>query len=165
MNIRHWILPAAAASSLLAAGCGNDGGGTATPANSTVAQPAVQGTSATQPPTTPAAASAPGTVDVQLDEWGVKPSTPTASAGKVTFKVTNSGKVPHEMVVVRTDKPAGGLGTGSRVSEKGSAGETGDVAPGASKTATLKLAKGHYALICNIPGHYSSGMHADFTVN
>ena len=30
---------------------------------------------------------------------------------------------------------------------------------------TLSLTPGHYALICNIPGHYSSGMHTDFTVS
>ncbi len=27
-----------------------------------------------------------------------------------------------------------------------------------------RLKKGHYALICNLPGHYQGGMHADFTV-
>jgi uncharacterized cupredoxin-like copper-binding protein len=30
---------------------------------------------------------------------------------------------------------------------------------------TLNLKKGRYVLICNIPGHYKSGMHADFTVS
>ena len=43
-------------------------------------------------------------------------------------------------------------------------GETGDLAAGASKTITLKLAAGHYALICNLPGHYQAGQHTDFTV-
>lgn len=41
----------------------------------------------------------------------------------------------------------------------------GDMEAGASKTLTLKLDKGRYALICNIPGHYAAGMFADFTVS
>jgi len=35
---------------------------------------------------------------------------------------------------------------------------------GAGKALRLKLKPGHYALICNIPNHYSAGMHTDFTV-
>ena len=83
----------------------------------------------------------------------------------MTFDVSNVGAAPHEMVVIRTSKPAGSLGSGSRVPETGSVGETGDVKAGASKTVTLSLTPGHYALICNIPGHYRSGMHTDFTVS
>jgi uncharacterized cupredoxin-like copper-binding protein len=29
----------------------------------------------------------------------------------------------------------------------------------------VKLKAGHYALICNLPGHYAAGQHIDFTVN
>lgn len=88
----------------------------------------------------------------------------TVGKGKVTFNVKNVGRLVHEFVVIRTDKPANGLGTGPRVPENGNVGETGDVQAGASKTLSLKLKPGHYALICNIPNHYSSGMHTDFTV-
>ena len=28
----------------------------------------------------------------------------------------------------------------------------------------VTLAPGHYVVICNLPGHYASGMHADLTV-
>ena len=42
--------------------------------------------------------------------------------------------------------------------------ETGDLAPGASKTITLNLTPGHYALICNMPGHYLAGQRTDLTV-
>ena len=28
----------------------------------------------------------------------------------------------------------------------------------------MTLKKGHYVLICNLPGHYSGGMRSDFTV-
>ena len=88
----------------------------------------------------------------------------TVAHGKVTFNVTNVGSITHEFVVVRTDRPANGLGTGQRVPEDGNVGETGDVPVGQRKSLSLKLKPGHYALICNIPGHYSAGMHTDFTV-
>jgi uncharacterized cupredoxin-like copper-binding protein len=29
----------------------------------------------------------------------------------------------------------------------------------------LNLRKGHYAVICNDPGHYMAGMHRDLTVS
>ena len=60
--------------------------------------------------------------------------------GKVTFNVRNSGNVTHEFVVLKTDKPAGSLLKGSRADETGNVGETGDLAAGASKSITLKLA-------------------------
>ena len=59
---------------------------------------------------------------------------------------------------------AGSLLKGSRADETGNVGETGDLAAGASKSLTLSLPAGHYALICNLPGHYKAGQHTDFTV-
>jgi len=88
----------------------------------------------------------------------------TNSGSKVTFRVRNVGNLPHEFVVLKTDKSANGLGTGSRVPEDGNVGETGDLQTGESKALKLKLKAGHYALICNLPGHYAAGMHTDFTV-
>ena len=43
-------------------------------------------------------------------------------------------------------------------------GETGDMEPGTSMTLTLDLAPGHYAVVCNLVGHYANGMHEDFWV-
>ena len=86
-------------------------------------------------------------------------------AGKVSFKITNSGKLPHEFVILKTGKPAANLGSGARVSESGHVGEIGDMAPGATKSVTLNLKPGHYSVICNLPSHYRMGMHADLTVS
>jgi uncharacterized cupredoxin-like copper-binding protein len=36
--------------------------------------------------------------------------------------------------------------------------------PGTTKTLTIDLAPGHYVFLCNLPGHYQSGMHVDVTV-
>ena len=88
------------------------------------------------------------------------------SAGKVTFTVKNKGDMEHEMVVIKTSTPASKLKvSGNRASEKGSVGELEDIAGGKSKKLTLTLKKGHYALICNVKGHYMGGMHADLTVS
>jgi uncharacterized cupredoxin-like copper-binding protein len=53
---------------------------------------------------------------------------------------------------------------GARADESGNVGETGDLQPGQAKTINLALKPGHYALICNLPGHYKAGQHIDFTV-
>ena len=110
------------------------------------------------------AAAAPSKLGVTLKEFKVLPSSTRASAGRVTFNVSNSGKVTHEFVVIRTNKQAGALLKGSRADESGNVGETGDLAPGDVKSLTLKLAAGHYALICNLPGHYLAGQHTDLIV-
>jgi uncharacterized cupredoxin-like copper-binding protein len=115
----------------------------------------------------PAKATAPAlghTASVGLGEYFVRPSVKTAAAGKIRFSVHNSGAITHEFVVIRTDKPAADLLKGTRADESGNVGETGDLAAGASKTVTLNLKAGHYALICNLPGHYKLGQHVDFTV-
>jgi len=71
----------------------------------------------------------------------------------------------HEFVVLRTNHPAASLSLSKgRADETGNVGETGDLAPGAAKTITLNLKPGHYALICNMPGHYMAGQRTDLTV-
>lgn len=117
-------------------------------------------------PAKPAAAAAvpASRVQVALREFTVTPSTTLGRAGRVTFSVDNAGTVPHEFVVIRTNKPAGALLKGARADETGNVGETGDLQPGEAKTIRLDLKPGHYALICNLPGHYAAGQHTDFTV-
>src|SRR5438034_1070410 len=75
------------------------------------------------------------------------------------------------MVVLKTDRPAdsfpitGFEGEPNRFDEdaKGltNVGETGDPAmkPGTSKMLTIDMAEGHYAIVCNLNGHYASRMH------
>ena len=84
----------------------------------------------------------------------------------ITLAVAAAYQVMHEMVVIKTDTKAGDLPTNSagEASEDGSIGEVADLAAGQSKSLTLDMKPGHYALICNLPGHYAAGMYADFTV-
>lgn len=124
----------------------------------------------------PAATAAPanekpkGTIKVVEAEYSLKssPAAGKATSGKVTFDVENAGALPHEFVVLKTDQKADALLKGEEADEKGNVGEIGNIGAGESKTLSLKLKPGHYALICNLPGHYmpggKPGMLADFTV-
>lgn len=142
---------AAAALAAGAAGCG-------------ASTSASSGSSGRRPSASKPSAAVGAPMKVALSEWKVAPGASAAAGPAVTFDVRNAGRVAHEMVVIKTDRKAAKLGRGARVPEGGNVGETGDLRPGASKTLKLKLGPGHYALICNLPGHYSSGMHTDLTV-
>jgi len=103
-------------------------------------------------------------VAVQVDEFSVFPGTQGAPKGKVRFVVTNIGTVRHEFVVIKTPKPAGSLLKGKEADESGAVGEIDGVPAGQARTLNLVLKRGHYALICNLPGHYKTGQFADFYV-
>ena len=104
-------------------------------------------------------------------------------AGQVSLRVTNSGALSHELVVLPLapgQRPGQRLsGRDGRVDESGSLGEVsrtcgagkGDeqspdygIAPQASGWTTLTLAPGRYELVCNIAGHYVAGMSAGLDV-
>ena len=116
------------------------------------------------------------------DEFDLVAAKAQVKAGMVTFKLKNTGSIEHELIVIRTDLESGELDT----DESGAAVEHGAVAPhhsgngegaehagahvgthvpaGDVASVTLKLKAGSYALVCNLPGHYASGMHSNFTV-
>jgi uncharacterized cupredoxin-like copper-binding protein len=139
-------VPALAAAS----GCGSDDSSS-------------DGTGGSATSTAPAAG---GAVAVDLTEYKIAAQPDSVDAGKVTFAVANDGAIPHEFVVVKTKKKAADLLKGTRADEAGNVGELDEKAlsVGAKKDLTLDLKAGHYALICNLPGHYQGGMHLDFTV-
>jgi len=105
-----------------------------------------------------------GSTKAVLKEFSIAPSPAKVAAGKVSFSVANAGKIEHEFVVLRTNKQAGDLLKGKEADEAGNVGEIGSVLPGQTKKLALNLRAGHYALICNLPGHYSAGQYADLTV-
>jgi uncharacterized cupredoxin-like copper-binding protein len=101
----------------------------------------------------------------------------TVPHGTVSFLVTNDGSIDHEMVVLpRADSQTAGtrpIGSDAKVDETGSLGEaskTGGagagegIVPDASGWMTITLAPGHYELMCNLAGHYRSGMYTELTV-
>jgi uncharacterized cupredoxin-like copper-binding protein len=111
------------------------------------------------------AVAATPTVKVGLKEYKVLPSAKSVTAGKVTFSVKNVGKVNHELVVIKTNVAPGKLPVkNAKASEKGSVGKVPELKPGKSGKVTLKLAKGKYVLLCNLPAHYQLGQYSGFTV-
>ena len=105
---------------------------------------------------------------VGMGEFFYSPATATAAAGKVSISAINQGSVMHELVLARTNLPAGGLPTlaDGSVDEEAlnSPGEIPDVAAGATKSTKLNLAPGRYVMFCNLPGHYQGGMYGTVVV-
>lgn len=106
------------------------------------------------------------TVRTQLMEWMVMPSKSRVPAGKVTFVVTNTGEVKHDLVVLRTNLAPSKLPMGgAEAKEVGLVGKTPVFGPMQTRKLALTLKAGRYVLICNVPGHYMAGMRVAFRVS
>ena len=139
------------------AACGNSS------SNATAAAPPKTTATTAQP--TPAPASA--TVKATLTEFKIAMAPASVAAGHVVFDVSNAGKVKHQFTIIRTDKSAAKVLSKRNPDDDipGARGEVSSIQPGASKKLVIKnLKAGHYAIVCALPGHYQSGMYADFTV-
>ena len=89
----------------------------------------------------------------------------SAKAGKITFVVHNKGKLSHEFIVVKTNRPAGKLPLKGAVAKlTGVKGKIKPFKPGQTRKLALTLKAGKYVLLCNLPGHYKAGQYAAFTV-
>jgi uncharacterized cupredoxin-like copper-binding protein len=102
----------------------------------------------------------------------------TVARGNVSFLATNFGSISHELVILPLpDSKIVGtqpIGDDDKIDEASSLGEASNtcgagagqgIVPGASSWVTVTLAPGRYELICNLPGHYSSGMYSQLTVS
>jgi uncharacterized cupredoxin-like copper-binding protein len=106
------------------------------------------------------------TLKVTLDEWEIDAPAEAAS-GAVELDVSNEGRSPHELLVVRSELPADQLPrTSNRADEDRLevVGRLKELRRGESGRAALELAPGRYVLLCNIPGHYPLGMRTALTV-
>jgi uncharacterized cupredoxin-like copper-binding protein len=104
-------------------------------------------------------------VSVRLKEFKVIPSVRSVRAGRVVFTARNTGKLPHNLVVLRTNLAPGKLPVvGSVAKEVGRRGKTPVFGPGKSRRLALELKPGKYVLLCNVAGHYKAGMFIGFTV-
>jgi len=112
--------------------------------------------------------------DVRVDETNFHISMPTVlPPGRHTFALTNSGTVPHELLVFRTDLPGNRLPIGPdgnviedtplmvKLVDSGNATNPG---ASASVPAAQPFTPGHYVAVCNLPGHYRLGMWLNVTV-
>ncbi len=101
----------------------------------------------------------------------------TVAGGEVSFLVTNTGNIPHEMMIIPLAETqfAGTrpVGRDGKIDERGSLaeaaatcaeGEGKGLLPSTAGWITLDLAPGRYELFCNLPGHYWAGMYTHLTV-
>jgi len=112
-----------------------------------------------------------GTIAAKQSEWKINLSADRHAAGDVTFDLANRGTIPHEFIVVRTDKTAKELladvdPATKRIDEEllYVIGEQPEYDAGTTAELTLPLQAGHYVVMCNIEGHYQAGMYADLTI-
>ena len=102
---------------------------------------------------------------------GIRLTPSSVKAGDVTFEVVNGSKdLVHEMVII--PEPTGGKAlpydeTERRIDEEaaGHLGEVSELEPGKSGAVRVNLEPGTYLLICNISGHYMSGMWTNLAVH
>lgn len=118
---------------------------------------------------TAACGSEPG-IPSALDEYSIRLDDGSLPAGPQAFNVHNVGQIAHQFLVLRTADDPGELPVGKdgvvRLDAKGieEVAEVEIVAPGERQLLEVDLAAGRYAVICNIAGHYSSGMHTGLRV-
>jgi uncharacterized cupredoxin-like copper-binding protein len=157
MRSRIVALVVVAAATPLLASCGSDSDSSSDTSASTATQPAAD--------TSGAMAADNGKITVGATEYAFDPKAITAKPGKLEITLDNKGKIPHELVVLKTDDAPGALKvSGGRVSEDTSVGEVSEIDGGASKSESVDLKAGKYVYVCNIPGHYGDGMSGSLTV-
>lgn len=105
-----------------------------------------------------------------VEEWKVNVSAQTAEAGDVEFAIANFGTIQHEFLVTKTSYEPGMIPVGSEgkfdEEDKGVSvvDEISEWPVNEAKVLSVKLEVGTYELLCNIPGHYTAGMHTSLTV-
>jgi VCBS repeat-containing protein len=91
------------------------------------------------------------TIRVTEREYHIALSATTAKAGTFTFRVHNAGKIVHKL-----DLAGAWLKATVRVPS---------IAPGATRSVTVKLTGGKLSLWCPVPGHAALGMQTSFKVS
>ena len=160
MQVRRATVAAAIA--LILAGCGAPSSGTP---NSVAAR-----TSAGSSPACITGEPTKGATGAVEQSYEIALSKSEVPSGKATFLVTNVATVPHTFIVLQTDLPADQLPvTANNTADLESPDievieDVEGVQPCAPQEVDLTLKPGSYVAICNLPGHYASGMRAAFTV-
>lgn len=111
-------------------------------------------------------------VSVGLDEFTIDVSPARTQAGHVQFQVRNRGDVPHTLLVLRTDIEPDDLPVEDSAVDVEAEGievvldsrDPLEASPAVTLAMAADLDRGRYVLICNIPGHYRSGMRVRFAV-
>jgi nitrite reductase (NO-forming) len=84
-------------------------------------------------------------------------SVKTYKTGSYTFKLTDSGTLPHDIKICSSNKG----GTGNTCAGTGST----TISPGGSTSVTFNFkTPGTYEYLCTLPGHAAAGMKGDLKV-
>jgi uncharacterized cupredoxin-like copper-binding protein len=155
--------PSAAAAASSEPTSGATSGATSGPTSEASAAPAPESSAA------PIGIPATGTA-IYVSEWSV--GLPTSlSAGQANFSITNIGTIQHELLVFKSDLSPSAY----PVDSKGNIIEDGPgitlvsrgdkIDPGATQSRIVDLTQpGTYLFVCNVPGHFKSGMFRVVTV-
>jgi len=103
-----------------------------------------------------------GQVTVRSTEFKFSASEIDASAGKLKVTLDNTrATIAHEFVLLKTSADPASLkpGADGKISEAASVGEVSELKAGLASSTTFDLKAGRYLFVCNIPGHFLSGMH------
>jgi len=91
----------------------------------------------------PAASVRDGRIAITLDDYFISPQEVRADTGRITFAVTNRGRVGHNFRVRDED--------GERV-------QVTTLLPGDSATEAADLPRGGYKMVCTVANHEELGM-------
>jgi uncharacterized cupredoxin-like copper-binding protein len=151
---RSIVLVMTAAFALAMAACSSD---------SSSSSAGTSTTTATESPDTGSS----GAITATEKDFAIALDATSATAGEVTFNITNDGPSVHEFVVVQSDLAPDALPVKDNEVEEDTLdaiGEQEDIAPSTSTDLSLTLDPGSYVVFCNITGHYEQGMYAGLTV-
>jgi plastocyanin len=90
-----------------------------------------------------------GRADVTLDDFFISPQRLRAKAGRITFHVTNRGKINHTLRVERRGRTVARIKT---------------LLPGESADTSATFRRGAYKLLCILGNHDVLGMYGTLTV-
>lgn len=107
-------------------------------------------------------------LEVTMAEYTVEVAA-EVEGGAATLRVRNVGAIDHELAVLETDRDPADLPLQDaevQTDARGirEVGSTDRIGAGEEAMLTLRLRPGRYALICNVPGHYQSGMYTGMRV-
>jgi plastocyanin len=82
-------------------------------------------------------------VDIELDDFLIRPQNIRAQAGTLTFAVTNQGRLGHNFRLLDDGREVVAVTT---------------LLPGESATRTANLRSGSYKMVCTVANHEQLGM-------
>lgn len=98
----------------------------------------------------PGASAAPTRVELTAAEYRFEPSTLSAPAGEIEFRIRNVGNETHEFEILGPD--------GEPIDE------VEDIVPGLTANLVVRLQPGTYEFVCRLNGHDLAGMRGTLTV-